>query len=60
LRRIVLQNQRTTAAHVAAELNIHPEDLVPTKTVRYELHKSNIHGRTAIAKLLITEGNAQM
>jgi hypothetical protein len=40
---------------VTAELNIHIEDLVSTKTARCELHKSNIHGRAAIAKPLITE-----
>jgi hypothetical protein len=43
-----------------AELNIHLDDPVSTKTVRRELHKSNIHGRAAIAKHLITESNAQM
>jgi hypothetical protein len=43
-----------------AELNIHLEDTVSTKTVRRELHESNIHGRAAIAKPLITESNAQM
>jgi hypothetical protein len=30
------------------------------KTVRRELHKSNTHGRAAIAKPLITESNVQM
>jgi hypothetical protein len=45
---------------VTAELNIHIENPVSTKTVRRELHKSNIHGRAAIAKPLITESNAQM
>jgi hypothetical protein len=48
--RIVLKNHRTTAAQVTAELNIHLEDPVSTKTVQSELHKSNIHGRAAIAK----------
>jgi hypothetical protein len=43
-----------------AELNIHLEDPVSTKTVQHELHKYKIHGRTAIAKPLITKGNAQM
>jgi hypothetical protein len=43
----------TTAAYVTA-------DPVSTKTVRRELHKSNIHGGAAIAKSLITESNAQM
>jgi hypothetical protein len=45
---------------VTAELNIHPEDPVSTKTVRRDFHKSNIHGKAAIAKPLITESNAQM
>jgi hypothetical protein len=56
LRRIVLKNHRTTAA----ELNIHPEDPVSTIKIQRELHISNIHGRAAIAKPLITESNAQM
>jgi hypothetical protein len=44
-----------------AELIIHLEDHpVSTKTVRCELYKSNIHGRTAIAKPLTTESNFQM
>jgi hypothetical protein len=60
LRRIVSKNERNTAAQVTAELNIHLEDLVSTRTVRYKLHKSNIHGRAAIAEPLITENNAQM
>jgi transposase len=58
--RIVSKNHITTAAQMTAELNIHLEDSVSTKTVRRELHKSNIHGRTTIAKPLITESNAQM
>jgi hypothetical protein len=33
LRRIVLKNHRTTAAQVTAELNIHLEDPVSTKTL---------------------------
>ena len=43
LKRIVSKNDRTTAAKVTPELNIHLAD-----PVRRELHKSNIHGRTAI------------
>jgi predicted transcriptional regulator len=43
-----------------AELNIHLEDPVSTKTVRREFQKSNNHGRAAIAKPLITERYAQM
>jgi hypothetical protein len=41
-------------------MNIYLEDPVSTKTVRRELHKSNIHGGAAIGKPLIIESNAQM
>jgi hypothetical protein len=41
-----------------AELNIHLEGPASTETVRRELHKSSIHGRTAIAKPLTAESNA--
>jgi hypothetical protein len=44
----------------AAELNIHLEDPVSTKTVRRDLHQSNIHSKAAIAKPLITGSNARM
>jgi hypothetical protein len=60
LRRIVSKNHRSTAAQVTAKLNIRLEDPVSTKTVGRELHKSNIHGRAAIAELLITESNTQI
>jgi hypothetical protein len=53
------ENHRSTDDR-ATELNIHLEDPVSTKSVRFELHKSNIHGRAAIAKPLITESNTQM
>jgi hypothetical protein len=59
LRRIVSKNH-TTAAQVTAELNIHLENPVSTKTVQCELHKSNIHSRAATAKTLIIKSNAQM
>jgi hypothetical protein len=55
--KIVSKNHTTTAAQVTAELNIHVEDSVSTKTFRYELHK---HGMVAIDKSLITKSNAQM
>jgi hypothetical protein len=55
-----LKNHTTTVAQVTAELHIHLENPVSTKTVRYELHKSSISGRAAIAKPLIIESNAQM
>jgi transposase len=57
-RRIFSKNHKTTAAHVTAVLNTHLEDPVSTKTVLRELHKSNIHGKAAIARPLITESNA--
>jgi hypothetical protein len=60
LRKIVWKNHRTATAQVTAELNNHLEDSVFTKTVQRELHKSNIQGRAAIAKPLITESNTQM
>jgi transposase len=60
LRRIVPKNHRTTAAQATAELSMHLEDPLSTKSVRRELHKSSIHGRAAIAKTLITESNTQM
>jgi transposase len=59
LKRIASKNYRTAAVKVTAELNTHPKDPFSTKTVRRELHKSNIHGRPAIAKPLITESNAK-
>jgi hypothetical protein len=52
--RTVSKNHITTAA----ELNIHLEGPVSTKTVQHELHKSYICDRAAIAKSLITESNA--
>jgi len=58
LKKIVSKNHRTTAAKVTAELNIYLEDPVSTNTV-WELHKSSIHYRAAIAKPLIPENNAK-
>jgi transposase len=52
LKMIVLKNHTNTAAQ-----NNHLEDPVSTKTVQHELHKTNIHGRAAVAKPLITESN---
>ena len=57
LKRIMFKNQRTAATKVKAELNIHREDSVSTKTVRRELPRSKIHSRAAIAKPLIIEDN---
>jgi protein subunit release factor B len=58
-RKRLSKNHRTAAANVTAKLSIHLEDVVSTKTVRRELHKSNIHGRTVIAKYLFTENKAK-
>jgi hypothetical protein len=55
LKRIVSKNHRTTTAKVTTELYSQIEDTDCIKTARRELHKSNIHGRAAIAKPLITE-----
>jgi len=59
LERIVSRNHRTTARKVTAELGIHLEDPVSTKTVRRELHKSNIHGKASIDKILTTENSTK-
>ena len=48
-----------TASKVTAELNIYRKDPISTKTVRQDLHKSNIHDRAAIVKHLITENDAK-
>jgi len=48
---------KTTATKVTAELNSHLNN--SDKTVRRELHKSNIYGRSAILKLLVTDANAK-
>ena len=45
---------------MTAELNIHLEDSVSTKTARRELHKPNIHGKAAIVKPLISEDKTKM
>ena len=59
LKRTVSKNRINTAAKVTAELRIHLQDPVSTKTVRRELHKSDIHGTPAIAKSLIAENNTE-
>ncbi|KAL1276901.1 hypothetical protein QQF64_023574 [Cirrhinus molitorella] len=58
LTRIVPKKHKTTAAQLTAELNVHLNSSVSTKTVRRELHRVNIHGRAAIAKNLVTRANA--
>jgi hypothetical protein len=61
LRRNISKNHKLLQHRwTAAELIIYLEDPVSTKTVRRELHKSNIHGMAANATRLITESNAQM
>jgi hypothetical protein len=57
LRSCVSKNHKTTAEQVTAELNM---KTISTKTVLPELYKSNIHGRAAIDKSLVTENNAQI
>ncbi len=42
---------------MTANLNIHPEDPVSTKTDHRELHKVNIHERAATDTTLITDTN---
>jgi len=54
LKRVVSKNHRAAAATQNSS-----EDPVSTKTVRRDLHKSNINGRVAISKPLITENNAK-
>uniref|UniRef100_A0AAR2L2L6 Transposase Tc1-like domain-containing protein n=1 Tax=Pygocentrus nattereri TaxID=42514 RepID=A0AAR2L2L6_PYGNA len=56
---IVSKKHKTTAAQITAELNVHLNSPVSTKTVRRELHRVNIHGRAAIAKPLVTRANAK-
>ena len=53
------KNHRTAAAKVTAELIIHLEDAVSSKTLRRELDKSAIHGRAASGKPLITDNIAK-
>lgn len=59
LTRIVSKKHKTTVAQITAELNVHLNSPVSTKTVRRELHRVNIHGRAAIAKPLVTRANAK-
>jgi hypothetical protein len=53
-KRSVFKIHRTTAAKLAGELSIHLEHLVSIQTVLRKHHKSNIRGRDANAKPLIT------
>jgi len=59
LKRVMSKNHRTTAINLIAELSIHFEDPVSTKTVWQELHHCNIHSRVAVAKPLTAENNAK-
>jgi hypothetical protein len=56
LRKTVSKNHTT----IVAELNMYIEDPVSTKPVPSDFPKSNIHGKAAIVKPLITESNANM
>ncbi|KAL6458256.1 hypothetical protein MHYP_G00334860 [Metynnis hypsauchen] len=55
----IVSKHKTTAAQIMAELNVHLNSPVSTRTVRRELHRVNIHGRAAIAKPLVTRANAK-
>jgi len=44
-KRTVSRNRKTTRAKVIAELNIHLEDSVSTKTAPREINKCSIHGK---------------
>lgn len=59
LTRIVSKKHKTTAAQLAAELNLHLNSPVYTKTVRLELNMVKIHGRAAISKPLVKCANAK-
>jgi hypothetical protein len=59
MKRIVSKNHISTTAKVTAELDRQIEDNDCIKRVRGDLHKSNIHGRAAIAKSLINEYKAK-
>ncbi|EFN86619.1 Transposable element Tc1 transposase, partial [Harpegnathos saltator] len=59
LKRIMAKQYKTTAAKVA-EFNSHLNNPVSTKTVRRELHKSNIYGKATISKPFITDANAKL
>jgi hypothetical protein len=62
MRKIILKNHRNIAAQATRKQNwlFILKTLFFTKTVRRELHRSNIHGRTAIAEPLIIESNARI
>jgi hypothetical protein len=51
----VFKNYRIISAQVIAELNIHLENPVSTKTVQCELHKSNNHGRLQLLNLCLVK-----
>jgi hypothetical protein len=57
--RTVSKNHKTTVAEVTRQQNWRFIFKTPHPQKR-ELHKSNIHGRAAIARSLISESNAQM
>jgi hypothetical protein len=60
LQRIVSESERTAAAKMTVELDTFLKDSVSTKSVRQELHRSNNHGRAAIAKPPVTVSNTKL
>lgn len=59
IKKLILKNDETTAVKFKAEPNTHLSNTVPTKTVRRELHKANIHRETAVAKTFIMGANVK-
>ena len=59
LTQIVSKKHKTTAAQLTAELNVHLDSAVSSKTVCRELHRVNIHGQAAIAKSPVTRANGK-
>jgi predicted transcriptional regulator len=58
-RRTLKRNVSKKITHYCGKLSIHLEDRISTKIVRRELHKSNIHGKAAIATPLTIENSAK-
>ncbi|GFW70808.1 transposable element Tc1 transposase [Trichonephila clavipes] len=54
LKRIVAQNRKTTLPQITSEMNTHLLNLVSMKTIQREFHTTNIHGRVAIRKPLVS------
>jgi hypothetical protein len=58
LKNTVSKDHRT-AAKVTAEINIHLKTPFPRKTAPQQIHKFNIHSRTATDKPLNTENKTK-